>query len=221
MRLKTKCYSNLTDLNAFYPEHSSSLSAQWRLVRCMCDQMYIMAHDVGTGISYAPFYHHSFQLIQPYFSVQMEKGVFYSSLSEIPTIADKLSWCRCQKGLLQRDVADYAGLDRGTYENYEKPGRDRYPIDKMIKIAELFDVPIVELLDDYNLFLYNGQGAQLKALRTSKGLSITENAAILNVPRSRLSKWENNSAAMHKSTWEQLFKDDLTGLAASRRSLVG
>ena len=35
----------------------------------------------------------------------------------------------------------------------------------MEKLAELFEVPLEDLLDDYNLFLLRGQGAQIKAIR--------------------------------------------------------
>ena len=68
-------------------------------------------------------------------------------------------WYRYRCGLCQRDIADYAGIDRGTYSGYEEFVRDYYPIEKMLKIAKLFSVPVTELLDEYNLFLYNGQGA--------------------------------------------------------------
>ena len=34
-------------------------------------------------------------------------------------------------------------------------------MDKLGKIAELLDVEITELMDDYNLFLYHNQGKQL------------------------------------------------------------
>ena len=34
----------------------------------------------------------------------------------------------------------------------------------MEKIAQLFEVPVDMLLDDYNLFLRNGQGEQIKAI---------------------------------------------------------
>ena len=42
----------------------------------------------------------------------------------------------------------------------------------MEKIAQLFEVPVERLLDDYNLFLRNGQGKQIKAIRMKLGLDI-------------------------------------------------
>ena len=46
----------------------------------------------------------------------------FSDFSEITETADKLRWLRYQKGLRQRDVADYAGIDRSTYVHYEEYG---------------------------------------------------------------------------------------------------
>ena len=95
----------------------------------------------------------------------------FPDFSEITETADKLRWLRYQKGLRQRDVADYAGIDRSTYVHYEEYGKDLYPPEHMEKIAQLFEVPVDTLLDDYNLFLRNGQGNQIKAIRTKLGLT--------------------------------------------------
>ncbi|MBS6824056.1 MAG: helix-turn-helix transcriptional regulator [Oscillibacter sp.] len=51
------------------------------------------------------------------------------------------------QGLRQRDVADYAGIDRSTYVHYEEYGKDLYPPEHMEKIAQLFEVPVETLLD--------------------------------------------------------------------------
>ena len=77
-----------------------------------------------------------------------------SDASEITEIADKLRWYRYQKGLRQRDAADYAGIDRSTYIHYEEAGRDFYPKEHMEKLAELFEVPLENLLDDYKAALW-------------------------------------------------------------------
>ena len=58
------------------------------------------------------------------------------------------------KGLRQRDAADYAGINRSTYIHYEEAGRDFYPKEHMEKLAELFEVPLENLLDDYKAALW-------------------------------------------------------------------
>ena len=61
----------------------------------------------------------------------------FSDFSEITEAADKLRWYRYQKGLRQRDAADYAGIDRSTYIHYEEAGRDYYPKERMERLASL------------------------------------------------------------------------------------
>ena len=48
-----------------------------------------------------------------------------------------------------------------------------YPATVMDKLAALYQVPVEELLDEYNLFLYKGQARQIIALREKLGLSRT------------------------------------------------
>ena len=60
------------------------------------------------------------------------------------------------------------------------------------------------LLDDYNLFLRNGQGDQIKAIRTKLGLTQREYADKLGVSLGNLKHWEQNRKQIFKSTWERL-----------------
>ena len=129
--------------------------------------------------------------------------------AEITETADKLRWLRYQKGLRQRDVADYAGIDRSTYVHYEEYGKDLYPLEHMEKIAQLFEVPVDTLLDDYNLFLRNGQGNQIKAIRMKLGLTQKQYADKLGVSLGNLKHWEQNRKQIFKSTWEKYFKQSL------------
>ena len=122
---------------------------------------------------------------------------------------NKRRWYRYQKGLRQRDVADYAGIDRSTYIHYEEAGRDFYPKEHMEKLAELFEVPLEDLLDDYNLFLLRGQGAQIKAIRQRLGLTQKAYAAQLGVPLQKFKRWEQGNVQIFKSTWERYFKQSL------------
>lgn len=113
---------------------------------------------------YAPFSYDKFQLVQPHTTVETEKyNIQYSDSAQIESIPDKLRWHRYRCGLLQRDVADFAGVDRSIYSGYEEFVRDYYPIEKVLKIEELFSIPVTELLDEYNMFLYSGQGEQNRA----------------------------------------------------------
>ena len=121
-------------------------------------------------------------------------------------MADKLRWYRCRKALLQRDVADYAGIDRSTYIHYEEPGRDYYPLDKLTKVAEILEVNVAELLDEYNLFLYHDQGRQIWEKREALGMTIIQYAEYLGIQPGKLRRWESNQVHILKSTWERYFK---------------
>ena len=128
--------------------------AKWRLLARVGVRCYILISNVSGAVKVAPLQILQFPVILPHKFQDAEKfNLRFSDASEITEIADKLRWYRYQKGLRQRDAADYAGIDRSTYIHYEEAGRDFYPKEHMEKLAELFEVPLEDLLDDYNLFL--------------------------------------------------------------------
>lgn len=171
---------------------------------------YVLAANVAGTLKVAPLQILKFPVVLPHKFLDAEKfNLRFSDASEITEIADKLRWYRYQKGLRQRDAADYAGIDRSTYIHYEEAGRDFYPKEHMEKLAELFEVPVDTLLDDYNLFLRNGQGNQIKAIRMKLGLTQKQYADKLGVSLGNLKHWEQNRKQIFKSTWEKYFKQSL------------
>lgn len=171
---------------------------------------YVLAANFAGALKVAPLRILKFPVILPHKLLDAEKfNLQFSDASEITETADKLRWYRYQKGLRQSDVADYASIDRGTYIHYEKVGRDYYPKEHMEKLAELFEVSLVDLLDDYNLFLLRGQGAQIKAIRMRRGLTQKAYAAQLGVPLQKFKKWEQGKVQIYKSTWAKYFKESL------------
>ena len=169
--------------------------------------LYILLSNVSGAVKVAPLQILQFPVILPHKFQDAEKfNLEFSDFSEITETADKLRWLRYQKGLRQRDVADYAGIDRSTYVHYEEYGKDVYPLEHMERIAQLFEVSVESLLDDYNLFLRNGQGKQLKAIRTELGLTQKEYANKLGVSLGNLKQWEQDRKQIFKSTGEKYFK---------------
>ncbi len=152
-----------------------------------------------------PMYLHSFRFIAPKKVSEAQKfALKFPTADKIKTVADKLRYYRHQKGLYQSDVADYLGIDKGTYIDYENPDRDYYSAEVMEKLADLFCVDVYDLLDDYNKFLYDGQGRNIKELR--KHLKITQEdlAEEMNVSLLNVKRWEQNKVRMFKFTWEKL-----------------
>lgn len=166
-----------------------------------------MVSNIAEGIRFGLLLVKSFPLLAPHHLAEASKfNLEYPDPSRITATADKLRWYRYRKALLQRDVADYAGIDRGTYTHYEEAGKDYYPVDKLSKIAKLFGVEITELMDEYNLFLYHDQGKQIRARRDTLGMTIIQYAKYLGVQPGKLRRWENNQVQIFKSTWERYFK---------------
>ncbi|MBQ2888991.1 MAG: helix-turn-helix transcriptional regulator [Clostridia bacterium] len=150
-------------------------------------------------------YLHSFRFIAPKKVSEAQKfTLIFTDADKIETVADKLRYYRYKKGMYQLDVADYLGIDKGTYIDYENPDRDYYSAEIMEKLAELFEVDVHSLLDEYNKFLYDGQGRNIKELR--KHLKITQEdlAREMNVSLLKVKRWEQNKVRMFKFTWGRL-----------------
>ena len=188
-------------------ENHEPFGAKWSMFCRLKVRSYVLAANVAGTLKVAPLQILKFPVVLPHKFLDAEKfNLRFSDASEITEIADKLRWLRYQKGLRQRDVADYAGIDRSTYVHYEEYGKDLYPPEHMEKIAQLFEVPVDTLLDDYNLFLRNGQGEQIKAIRTKLGLTQKQYADKLGISLGNLKHWEQNRKQIFKSTWEKYFK---------------
>lgn len=169
-----------------------------------------MVRNTHQEVQYAPLYVHCFHLVQPHHILEAEKfNIHYSEPDQITNIAVKLRWYRHQKGMLQREVADYIGVNRATYVHYEDGTQELYPAEVMMKLTELYGVSADALLDEYNWFIWRGQGRQVQELRLSKELTILQFAEELNVYPTSIRRWEDESQLMTKSTWERYFKDSV------------
>ena len=188
-------------------ENHEPFGAKWSMFCRLKVRSYVLAANVAGTLKVAPLQILKFPVVLPHKFLDAEKfNLRFSDASEITEIADKLRRLRYQKGLRQRDVADYAGIYRSTYIHYEEYGKDFYSPKHMEKIAQLFEVPVETLLDDYNLFLRKGQGEQIKAIRTKLGLTQRQYADKLGVSLGNLKHWEQNRKQIFKSTWEKYFK---------------
>ncbi len=124
----------------------------------------------------------------------------------LQTTGDKLRYYRYKKALRQSEMAEYAGMCKETYSDYELGARDYYPPDKLKRIARLLEVPLEYLLDDYNRFLYDGQAEQLREFRKERGLSQSQLAKQLSVAPHCVKQWEQEKVRMTKPMWERFRK---------------
>lgn len=153
----------------------------------------------------SPMYLHSFRFIAPKKVSEAQKfALEFPTADKIETVADKLRYYRHQKGLYQSDVADYLGIERSTYIDYENPDRDYYSAEVMERVAKLLEVDVYDLLDDYNKFLYDGQGRGIKELREKLNITQEELAREMNVSLLKVKRWEQNKVRMFKFTYDKL-----------------
>ncbi len=182
----------------------TSFCEKWRPLGHLGKNMIIMVKHTLNDVIYAPLYIHSFQLLLPHY---LAEAVKFNGIDpdDLISTADKLRYYRYKKALLQREVANYAGIDRSTYINYEA-GLDYYPPDKLVKIAELFEMDIADLLDEYNTFIRNGQGWQIKTLRLQMKLTQKEFGERFSIHATTVKEWEHDNIRISKKQYVRLFK---------------
>ncbi|MFI3115030.1 MAG: helix-turn-helix transcriptional regulator [Clostridia bacterium] len=119
-------------------------------------------------------------------------------------ISERLKYYRHKNCYLQSDIAKILGISAKCYKTYENISRDYYDTDKLQILADLYEIHITDLLDEYNLFLYNGQGEQICKKRQAMNLSQLEFGKLLGVGRRAVGKWENDESVIFKDTWERI-----------------
>ncbi len=62
-------------------------------------------------------------------------------MTQDETISKRLQFLRKSKGLSQKEVADYLGITRSGYANYEQ-GKRSVSFETALKLGELFDVSL-------------------------------------------------------------------------------
>lgn len=187
----------------------SRSTQKWRLFLKISDNLYVFSSQNNGRTIYRPLAIHSFLFLRPQKLTDAEKfNIQYPNPEMITTTADKLRYYRYKKSLLQREVAEYAEINKNTYIHYENPDHDYYPIDKLSRIAELLEVDITDLLDEYNQFLYNGQGWQIRKIRKSKGLTQYQFGKLYGVSAGAVKQWENGKVRVSKGTWENFLRNN-------------
>lgn len=134
---------------------------KWQWLRSINENFFILYRTVNGRTYYAPLFVFSFSFL--HFCKLTEGQRFleaHPNPEKLSHIADKLKWYRYKKLLLQREVAEYTGIDRTTYIHYESKELDYYPVDKLEKLAELFGIDVIDLLDDYNRFIMTGKAVK-------------------------------------------------------------
>ena len=203
--LKKQLYLNGSD--KLKGSNERAFSNVWKIHSKIEDSFYIMYQNKNGCVRYAPLYIQTLRFINKRHLTKSQVFLLNNPAPErLETVSDKLKWYRINCGILQRDAAKAMGIDRTTYSRYEENVLETYPIDKLSKAAELFGIEVTSLLDDFNLFLYNGQGKQIKELRKSMKLTQSQFAKYIKTPLGTLKKWEQNKVSIQTKTCKKLSK---------------
>lgn len=180
----------------------------WKIFAQFSANNYLMCLLEKDSVRYAPLCIHSFHLIAP--RKLLEAQLFnqqYYRYEELTNISDRLRWCRHRLGLMQKEVAELIGITQAHYRNYEVGHVDYCPKEIVDKLAVLFGISAKDLLDDYNLFLYRGQGEMIKKCRESFGMERKEFAKMIHVNARLLGAWELKRKRISINSWNRYFKD--------------
>lgn len=134
----------------------------------------------------------------------------YHSYENIDNIPDRLRFCRHKLGLMQKEVAQIVGIARSTYINLETGKFNGFDKTVADKLSKLFDIPVDDLLDDYNRFLYYGQGKLIREYRENLNLGKRPFARHIGVDANMLRLWESERKQISLKSWEKYFKDRIT-----------
>lgn len=183
------------------------LQAEWHPVGSFGGGMALMVRSCGENVHVAPLLVRRFQLVAPY---RLKDGQLfarkYKDYQQLTTVPDKLRWLRYSKGFLQSEVAEVIGVTRAVYSDIESGITQQIPIDAAAKLAQLYQVPVTELMDEYNLFLYDGQAARIRAYQELMGLKRKPFARAMGIPIRSLQDWESGKKTVSRKSWQRYFK---------------
>ena len=181
----------------------------WRAFSRISENCFVMSRTVDGVSCFAPLCLHTFRLLAP--RRLLEAQLFnqkYRRYEDIISVPDRLRWCRHSKGLTQEEVANAVGIYKQSYAKLELEHKETPSLDKMERLAAFFEIPITDLLDDYNLFLYRGQAQQIRSHRERLGMTVPQFAQHHNIHPSYIYKWENGTTVISRKMWELCFSEN-------------
>ena len=170
-----------------------------------------MSHTKSGETKHSPLFVLSFRLMAP--RKLLEAQLFnkqYHSYEDIDNIPDRLRFCRHKLGLMQKEVARIAGISRSTYINLETGKFNGFDKNVADKLSKLFNIPVYDILDDYNRFLSCGQGKLIREYRESLNLGKRPFARLIGVDANMLRLWENEQKQVSHKSWEKYFKNRIS-----------
>ena len=131
-------------------------------------------------------------------------GLHYSDLK---SVAERLRWLRSQKGLRQEEVAEIAGVSISVYKKMECGNVQHIAPKAVQRLGSYYGVPEEDFMDEFNQFLFAGQGRRILAYRNRLGMNRKEFGEYLGIPQRSLYDWEKEEKRISYQCWEKYFKD--------------
>lgn len=167
-----------------------------------------MCCNNNNGIRYSPLFSFDFHLTSFRRPPEAENCLSrYKNYNEIDNVPDRLRRCRQQMKLTQKEVSELTGISRHKYADYESGVTEYIPKDTADKLAEFYNIPVSDLLDDFNRFRYIGQSKLIKSHRESLGYTLSDFAQLLGVHPKLLKAWESETKQLSRKSWEKYFKN--------------
>ncbi len=130
----------------------------------------------------------------------------YGRYEDITHVPDRLRWCRCSAGLLQSEVAESVGITESVYKALEAGMTQRILKDVAERLAQLYQFPVTDFIDEYNQFLYDGQARRIGTYRAKLGMKRKPFARAVGIPIRCLQEWESEKKVISRKSWERYFK---------------
>lgn len=179
----------------------------WRILDRLSGDLYVLSQTQNSLVRYAPLFIHSFPLCAP--RKILEATQFnhrYHRYDEIDNVPDRLRWCRHSKGLMQTEVAQRIGMSDSAYKAIEAGVTQHIPKEMAEKLAQFYQLPVTDFLDEFNRFLYDGQAIRIRAYRETLGLGKKTFARKMGISIRSLREWESGKKVISRKCWERYFK---------------
>lgn len=171
------------------------------------EDMYVYCNSEEPCIRYVLLYIHHFRPYMPHKILEATMmNVTYHSYSEISDIPDKLRWCRHNKGLMQREAAEIAGLSRLVYNCIESGITRHIPLEAVQRLANYYGVSPDDFIDEYTRFCIDGQAQRILAYRNRLGMKKKPFCRYTGIPLTSLREWEKGNKTVSYKCWERYFK---------------
>lgn len=97
-------------------------------------------------------------------------------------------------------------MTHSVYKAIEEGFTQHIQREMVERLAQFYEVPVRDFLDEFNCFLYDGQANRIRAYRESFGMGKKPFARKMGIPVRCLQEWESDRKVISIKCWERHFK---------------